>query len=572
VDGVTFSVREGEVTGFLGRNGAGKTTTLRMILGLERPTSGQATVDGRPYARLVDPLRHVGSLLDARAVQPSRTASEHLLSLASSNGIPRRRVTDVLEIVGLGTVARKRTRAFSLGMLQRLGLAAALLGDPPVLVLDEPLNGLDPEGIIWFRTLMRQMAAEGRTILISSHLMTEMSVTADRLLIIGEGRLLADSDMETFQRTYEHEEIRVRTRDVQVLRDRILGAGATVRDLDATSFAVSGLDGSGIGAIALRAGIALDELAPVRRSLEDAFMELTSGPPSTPDAGAAPGTVPTATFPTPRPPDDSTVTPRLPRTLFGRTVRSELVKFRSTRSRPLIAVGTLIAGIGSGMLLANATAQRYPDLDEDQKRSFDPTYTSLRGRSLVQVALGILGALAVTSEYETNTIVPSLAATPDRVRLLTAKALTTAGISLATGLALNTGAFLVGQAMLKRHDTPHHTFHPPGTAQAIIGGGLHSTSAALLGLGIGTLTRSTAGAVTTIFATELLVPGLAPAFPKPLPVLLTKYWLTEAGASIFMTRRDPNFLSPRAGLGITAASTAAVLGAAFGTFNRRDVQ
>jgi ABC-2 type transport system ATP-binding protein len=178
VDGVTFSVRPGEVTGFLGRNGAGKTTTLRMILGLERPTSGTVTVDGRPYAHLVAPLRHVGSLLDARAVQPGCPATEHLLALARSNGIERRRVGEVLETVGLGEVARKSARTFSLGMLQRLGLAAALLGDPPILVFDEPLNGLDPEGIIWFRGLTRQMAAEGRTILVSSHLMTEMAVTA----------------------------------------------------------------------------------------------------------------------------------------------------------------------------------------------------------------------------------------------------------------------------------------------------------------------------------------------------------------------------------------------------------
>jgi ABC-2 type transport system ATP-binding protein len=221
VDGVTFSVRPGEVTGFLGRNGAGKTTTLRMILGLERPTSGTVTVDGRPYAHLVAPLRHVGSLLDARAVQPGCPATEHLLALARSNGIERRRVGEVLETVGLGEVARKSARTFSLGMLQRLGLAAALLGDPPILVFDEPLNGLDPEGIIWFRGLTRQMAAEGRTILVSSHLMTEMAVTADHLLIIGEGRLLVDSEMKTFEQDHEHEEIRVRTADPQALRGRV---------------------------------------------------------------------------------------------------------------------------------------------------------------------------------------------------------------------------------------------------------------------------------------------------------------------------------------------------------------
>lgn len=276
VDGLTFSVRPGQVTGFLGRNGAGKTTTLRMILGLARPTSGTVTVDGRPYADLVAPLRHVGSLLDARAVQPGCSATEHLLALARSNGIDRRCVGEVLETVGLGKVARKPARTFSLGMLQRLSLAAVLLGDPPILVLDEPLNGLDPEGIIWFRGLMRRMAAEGRTVLVSSHLMAEMSVTADHLLIIGEGQLLVDSEMETFERDHEHEEIRVSTPDPQALRGRVVDAGGTVRDLDATSFAVSGLDGSTIGALARRAGVELHELAPVRRSLEEAFMELTA--------------------------------------------------------------------------------------------------------------------------------------------------------------------------------------------------------------------------------------------------------------------------------------------------------
>ena len=241
------------MTGFLGRNGAGKTTTLRMILALERPTLGTVTVDGRAYADLAAPLRHVGSLLDAHAVQPGCSATEHLLALARSNGIDQHRVGEVLETVGLGKVARKPAGTFSLGMLQRLGLAAALLGDPPILVLDEPLNGLDPEGIIWFRGLMRQMAAQGRTILVSSHLMAEMAVTADHLLIIGEGRLLVDSEMETFERDYEHEEILVRTPDPQALRGRVADAGGTVRDLDATSFAVSGLDGCAIGALALRA-------------------------------------------------------------------------------------------------------------------------------------------------------------------------------------------------------------------------------------------------------------------------------------------------------------------------------
>jgi ABC-2 type transport system ATP-binding protein len=571
VDGVTFSVRPGEVTGFLGRNGAGKTTTLRMILGLERPTSGTVTVDGQPYADLVAPLRHVGSLLDARSVQPGCSASDHLLALAQSNGIDRRRIGEVLETVGLGTVARKPAGTFSLGMLQRLGLATALLGDPPVLVLDEPLNGLDPEGIIWFRGLMRRMAAEGRAVLVSSHLMAEMSVTADHLLIIGEGRLLVDSEMETFERDHEREEIVVRTPEPQALRGRVTDACGAVRDLDATSFAVSGLDGAAIGALALRAGVELHELAPVRRSLEEAFMELTA--PGAQRAPAPARAVPAAVAPVDSgtPAARRAAAPKRPVTPFRDIVRSELIKFRSTRPGPLIAAGSLVAGVGVALLFANTMAERYPNFDTDEQRSFDPTNGTLRGRTLLEVTLGVLGALAVTSEYTAGSITPSLTAVPDRDRLLAAKVLTTAGISFGTGLATSAGAFLAGQALLARRGVPHDTLRSPGSARAVLGGGLHATAAALLGLGIGVHTRSTAGAVSTIFGAEWLVPGIGPAFPKPLPDLLTKYWLTEAGASIFATRPDPKLLSPWAGLGVMAGSTAAVLWSALAAFRRRDV-
>jgi ABC-type multidrug transport system ATPase subunit len=571
VDGLTFSVRPGDVTGFLGRNGAGKTTTLRMILGLERPTSGAVTVDGRPYADLAVPLRHVGSLLDGRAVQPGCTASDHLLALASSNGIDRRRVGEVLEIVGLGKVGRHRAGTFSLGMLQRLGLAAALLGDPPILVLDEPLNGLDPEGIIWFRRLMRQMAGEGRTVFLSSHLMAEMSVTADRLLIISEGQLLVDSEMEAFERDHEHEEIVVRTPDPQALRGRVADAGGTVRDLDATSFAVSGLDGPAIGGLALRAGVELHELAPMRRSLEDAFMELTA-----PGAQHAPAPARAVSKDVPpvrrdSPPADGAAAPEYPVMRFREILRSELIKFRSTRPGPLLVAGSLVTGAGTALLFANTMAGRYPDLSTDEQRLFDPTLTILRGRTLLEVTMGVLGALAVTSEYGAGTITPSLTAVPDRGRLLAAKALTTAAISFGTGLAASTSGFAAGQALLARRGVPYDTLRSPGSARAVLGGGLHAAAAALLGLGIGVHTRSTAGAVSTIFGAEWLVPGIAPTFPKPLPDLLTKYWLTEAGASIFATRPDPKVLSPWTGLGVMAGSTAAMLGSAFAVFRKRDV-
>lgn len=581
VQDLTFSVRAGEVTGFLGLNGAGKTTTLRMILGLEHPSSGTVTIGGKPYADLVDPLRHVGSLLDARAVQPGATASQHLLALACSNGIDRRRVGEVLEAVGLGDVGRKPARAFSLGMLQRLGLAAALLGDPYILVLDEPLNGLDPEGIIWFRDLVRRLAAEGRAVLVSSHIMAEMAVTADRLLIIGEGRLLVDSDMETFQRDHEHEEIHVRTPGAQVLRRRVVEAGGSVRDLDDAGFAVSGLDGATIGALALREGIRLDELAPVRRSLEEAFIEITAPSGREPGATAGSGGATLPALPGVTAPSGSTSArgssavedgptsgPRAAR--LRDTVRSELVKFRSTRPGPLIVAGSVAAGVGTAALFGNAAGTRYRDLDEDAQRAFDPTFTSLRGRSMLQVTLGVLGALTMTSEYGADTIVPSLAAVPGRSRLFAAKALTTAGIALATGLATNTGAFLLGQEVLRRNGTPHDTLRSPGAVRAVLGGGLHSMASGLLGLGIGTLTRSSAGAISTIFGAELLVPGIAPGFPEPLAGILAKFWPTEAGARVLATRRDPDLLGPWAGMGVMAGSAVAVLGTALAVFHRRD--
>lgn len=277
VDDLTFSVRPGEVTGFLGPNGAGKSTTLRMILGLDAATSGTATVGGRPYTAHPAPLRAVGALLDASAVLPSRTAQHHLLALAASNGIPRRRVTEVLAEVGLESVARRRTGAFSLGMRQRLGIAAALLGDPPVLIFDEPLNGLDPEGIVWMRGLMRRMAAQGRVVLMSSHLMSEMELTADHLVVIGRGRLIADTSMAAFIDAHSGREVLVRSPQARTLR-RMLGSaveGCEVREDGADGLVVTGLDAAGIGALAAAGGVELHELTPRQASLEQAFMSLT---------------------------------------------------------------------------------------------------------------------------------------------------------------------------------------------------------------------------------------------------------------------------------------------------------
>ncbi|MGW3011052.1 ABC transporter ATP-binding protein [Streptomyces sp. NPDC001219] len=285
VDNLDFTVKPGRVTGFLGPNGAGKSTTLRMIVGLDRPTSGSATVCGRPYRDLPSPLRTVGALLEARAVHSGRTAREHLRGLAASNRLPRRRVDEVLERVGLTDTARRRVGAFSLGMGQRLGIAAALLGDPEIVILDEPVNGLDPEGIQWVRELMRGMAEEGRTVLVSSHLMSEMQDTADHLIVIGRGRLAADCSMAEFLARSAHNGVVVRTPHAVELVPLLRRAGGTLDDDSAgrgeprgenVPLVVKGLDARRIGELAGRHGLWLHELAPQRVSLQEAFMELTA--------------------------------------------------------------------------------------------------------------------------------------------------------------------------------------------------------------------------------------------------------------------------------------------------------
>ena len=276
VDGLSFTVPAGQVTGFLGPNGAGKSTTMRMIMGLAAPSGGSVTIGGRRYRDLPVPLTEVGALLDAGAVHGSRTAYDHLLALAASNGLPRRRVGEVLARTGMDGVARRRAGEFSLGMRQRLGIAATLLGDPRVLIFDEPVNGLDPEGIRWIREFMRSLAREGRAVLVSSHLMSEMAQTADHLVVIGRGRLIADTTMSEFMRANGSGAVLVRTDEADAFALRLSAAGATVRDGPESSLVVSGMTAAQIGKLAAYHDVALSELAPRRPSLEDAFMELTS--------------------------------------------------------------------------------------------------------------------------------------------------------------------------------------------------------------------------------------------------------------------------------------------------------
>ncbi|NUR58028.1 MAG: ATP-binding cassette domain-containing protein [Catenulispora sp.] len=275
VDGLTFTVRPGMVTGFLGPNGAGKSTTMRMILGLDAPTSGTVTVNGRPYGKAVAPMREVGALLDAKAIHGGRTAYNHLLALAQSNRLPQRRVGEVLELTGLTQVAKKRSGGFSLGMGQRLGIAAALLGDPRVLMFDEPVNGLDPDGIRWIREFMRRLAAEGRTVFVSSHLMSEMEHTADHLIVIGRGRLQADMSVKDFIARNSEQTVTVRTPETMKLLQLLAAKGARVTNDETGLITVRGATPQQIGDLAFENQIRVHELAPHQGSLEEAFMEMT---------------------------------------------------------------------------------------------------------------------------------------------------------------------------------------------------------------------------------------------------------------------------------------------------------
>ena len=275
VDGLSFTVQPGIVTGFLGPNGSGKSTTMRLILGLDAPTHGDVTVNGRHYREHPAPLHEAGALLEARSVHTGRSAYNHLLGLAQTHGIPKRRVSELIDLVGLHDVARKRTGQFSLGMGQRLGIAQALLGDPKTVMLDEPVNGLDPEGIHWIRNLLKGLAAEGRTVFVSSHLMSEMALTADHLIVIGRGKLIADTSVDDFVARASQKVVLVRSPELERLEVELTGPGVSFVAAAGGGLEVHGLTAEQVGDTAARAGIALHELSPQQASLEEAFMNLT---------------------------------------------------------------------------------------------------------------------------------------------------------------------------------------------------------------------------------------------------------------------------------------------------------
>ena len=276
VDGISFSVQPGKVTGFLGPNGAGKSTTMRLVVGLDRPTAGSVTVNGRHYADHQAPLQEVGTLLDAKAVHTGRTAYSHLLAMAATHGIGKARVQEVIEMTGLESVARKRVGGFSLGMGQRLGIASALLGDPQTLILDEPVNGLDPEGVLWVRNLVRHLAGQGRTIFLSSHLMSEMALTADHIIVVGRGKVIADAPVGDIVARAAGTTVRVRSPRAGALEQLMRGPGVTVTSVEQGLLEITGSTATLIGEASSAAGVVLHELTPITGSLEDAYMQLTA--------------------------------------------------------------------------------------------------------------------------------------------------------------------------------------------------------------------------------------------------------------------------------------------------------
>lgn len=488
VDDLSFTVPPGQVTGFLGPNGAGKSTTMRMILGLDAPTTGSVTVNGRRYRDIDRPLLEVGALLDARAIHGGRSAYDHLRALALSNAIGRSRIDEVLDQVGLRSVAHNRTAGFSLGMAQRLGIAAALLGDLAVLLFDEPVNGLDPEGVVWIRTLLRSLAADGRTVLLSSHLMSEMTLTADRLIVIGRGRLIAETTIGDMLRGGSSRCVRVRSPQAAPLASRLEERGAVVVHEADDTLHVSGVGSDAIGALAAANGWPLRELAERQATLG----------------------------------------------------------------------------------LAALLAIFLPDqLSAQDRASLDTTRVSLGGIHLSQVAFGVIGVLAITGEYATGTIRVSLAAVPRRRVFLAAKAAAFSMVALAVAVASCVAAYLVFQGALS-DDGLRSGITDPGVLRALVGGGLFLALLGLLGLALGAIVRSGAGAIATLLSLLFVPPVLLELLPHSWKTTIGPYVPMQAGSQILSLRDDGSALSPWAGLGVFGLYVLAGIALAFVLINRRD--
>ena len=412
VDGLTFTVQPGVVTGFLGPNGSGKSTTMRLILGLDAPTAGDVTVNGKHYRDHAAPLHEVGALLEARSVHTGRSAYNHLLALAQTHGIPKSRVDELIDLVGLHEVAKKRAGQFSLGMGQRLGIATALLGDPHTVMLDEPVNGLDPEGILWIRHLLKGLAAEGRTVFVSSHLMSEMALTADHLIVIGRGQVIADTSTEDFVRQASGNVVRVRSPQATRLAELLAGPDVTITSVDGDGLLdVQGLRAEQIG-----------DLAAAQRHRDpraDAAAGLARGRlhgPHPRRRRVQGGSSPRWSRERRRRSTSASVTQ-------ARVALSEWTKLRSVRSTRWSFLAAVVFAIGIAALACAVVAHHYPQMDPREQANFDPLDVSLAGVQLAQLAIGVLGVLVITAEYSTGMIRASMTAVPKRLPVLWGKAL-----------------------------------------------------------------------------------------------------------------------------------------------------
>ena len=480
VDDLSFTVEPGRVVGFLGPNGAGKTTTLRALLGLVRPTSGAATIEGRPYGELDDPIRTVGAVLDGGMLHPGRSGRNHLRTVARAAGVPDARADELLELVGLADAANRRAGGYSLGMRQRLGLATALLGDPRVLVLDEPANGLDPQGIRWLRDFLRALAAEGRAVLVSSHVLAEVSQTADEVVVIARGRSVAQATLAELT-ARAGGGMRVAGPDVARLGAALRAGGAQVTDDGDSAIIVRDRSGEDIGRVIAAERAVIAELAPVGASLEDIFFELTGS---------------------------------RGRPVVSRTIAAELLKLRTTRTSWGVALGAiaLVAVICVAVALAG-----------DFENASDPGRDFFDIASIAQIFALVLGILVVATEFRHGTITPSLLAVPDRTRLVFAKLVAALGAGFVLCLAAGGLAAAIGLTLLSARDV-ETGISSGDAAELLIGGAVAGGLFAALGVGLGALVRNQVGAIIGalgwIFLVEPLlgiIPGASDAISRWFP-------------------------------------------------------
>ena len=593
VNDLSFDVMPGKVTGFLGPNGAGKTTTMRLILGLDYPNAGTARIDGKQYASLAYPMREVGALLDAKAVHGGRSAYNHLLCLAQTNNLPRKQVGEVLEMVGLTAVARKRAKGFSLGMSQRLGIAAAMLGDPAVLMFDEPVNGLDPEGILWIRNLMKTLAAEGRTVFVSSHLMSEMQNTADYLIVIGRGRLLANCTMKEFIARSSGQTVRVATPQADQLAKAVAEAGGSTVSGDNGTLIVSGLarrPGRRPRVRARRAaagadrgrGIARGGLHGAHRRQRGVPGRGRRGPrPARESAAAAPATRRARAARRQRKELNMATTTRQAPLLpapsgqagFGGTLRSEFTKIGSVRSTYWTLLMLLAVSVGIGAAISAAVAGGWsqpPPPPPAPPDVYDATQVSLAALLILgQLVIVVLGALVLTAEYSTGMIRTSLIAMPRRIVLYAAKAVAFAAAALAVSLATAFTAFYLGQALLARS---HHSaaLAGPGVLRAVIGSALYITLCGLFAFAAAAIIRNTAATITAMIGLLFVIPALVNLLPWRNDLVR---WLPSSAAraiSATVGGQDPHLFSPWGQFAMFAVYTAVLLVVGGILFRKRD--